>query len=84
MRRATIADVMTTDVVTIGPGTSFNDIVRLLTQRKISTLKAHLGRESLIPIAHRLAWAVEGVMRVVDELTFNHDDTTLKVERHRD
>jgi Predicted signal-transduction protein containing cAMP-binding and CBS domains len=42
----------------------------------VVVLKGRLDLKSLIPIAVRLTSAVEGVVRVVDDLTFDRDDTT--------
>jgi CBS domain-containing protein len=42
----------------------------------VVTLKGRLDLRSLIPIAVRLTSAVEGVIGVIDELTYDRDDTT--------
>jgi CBS domain-containing protein len=36
MTRATVHDIMTTDVATVGPGSTFKDIAGLLTERRVS------------------------------------------------
>jgi CBS domain-containing protein len=48
----------------------------------VVTLRGRLGLRSLIPIAVRLTSAVEGVVRVIDELAYDQDDTTA-VPHHR-
>lgn len=47
----------------------------------VVTLSGRLDLKSLIPIAERLASSVEGVVRVVNELDFDHDDTTAEAQR---
>jgi CBS domain-containing protein len=49
----------------------------------VVTLKGQLDLKSLIPIAVHLTSAVEGVVRVVNELTFDQDDTTSDAQRYR-
>jgi CBS domain-containing protein len=49
----------------------------------VVTLRGRLDLKSLIPIAVRLTSAVEGVTRVVDELTYDTDDTTTESHRYR-
>jgi CBS domain-containing protein len=49
----------------------------------VVVLKGRLDAKSLIPIAVRLTSAVEGVVRVVDELTFELDDTGSDAQRYR-
>jgi CBS-domain-containing membrane protein len=49
----------------------------------VVTLCGRLDRKSLIPIAVRLTSAVEGVTRVVDELTYENDDTIAEARSHQ-
>jgi CBS domain-containing protein len=48
----------------------------------IVTLGGRLRYKSLIPIAVRLTAAVDGVVDVVDELTYDRDDTTAEHQRY--
>jgi CBS domain-containing protein len=49
----------------------------------VVTLRGRLDLKSLVPIAERLASSVEGVVGVVNDLEFDHDDTTANAERYQ-
>jgi CBS domain-containing protein len=54
-------------------------VLTIETTEGIVTLAGKLDRRSLVPVAVRLAERVEGVVDVVDRLTFHTDDTELVV-----
>lgn len=58
-------------------------MVKVDVEEGVVTLRGTLDLRSLIPIAVWLTAAVEGVVRVVDELTYEHDDTTAEARRYR-
>ena len=64
----------------------WQDIKRVQVDVKdgVVTLKGTLTVRSLIPIAVRLTSAVEGVVRVVNDLDYDHDDTTAEARRYRE
>jgi osmotically-inducible protein OsmY len=47
----------------------------------VVTLRGQLGLRSLIPLAVRLTAAIDGVVDVVNELTYLRDDTTPEYQR---
>lgn len=59
------------------------NLVQVDVKEGVVTLRGTLDVRSLIPIAVRLTSAVEGVVQVVDELTYDQDDTTAEAQRYR-
>jgi len=50
-------------------------LLKVEVQDGVVRLSGHLDRASLVPAAERLTSAVEGVARVINDLTYEHDDT---------
>lgn len=48
----------------------------------VVTLRGRVDLKSLLPITERLALAVEGVVRVVNELDYDYDDTTSRPQHN--
>lgn len=110
MKRRTVGDVMTGNVVTVSEDTPFTEIAdaaRVLTahgfkaapvvrdgddvlvcrlwqdpaevhvriQEGVAHPTGRVGRKSLVPVVVRMTAATDGVVDVVQNLGFDHDDT---------
>jgi CBS domain-containing protein len=73
-----VKDLLTTEVVTVGPATPFKEIVARLAEQRVSAVPmvddAGLVRRSLIPWLVRAVRGVEGVVQIEDRLTYDLDD----------
>ncbi|MFI5578812.1 BON domain-containing protein [Streptomyces sp. NPDC051822] len=93
MRHRSVADLMTPTAVSVVPGTTFKEIVEDVVTHTLRlsppalsvevadgrvTLSGTVRRRSLVPVLLRLCNSVDGVVGVVDRLTYEDDDLSRK------
>jgi CBS domain-containing protein len=83
-------DLMSAPAVTVTAGTPVVHAVRLMDTAGVKrlpvvdvvggvvTLTGEVSRRSMVPVAVRLAERVDGVVEVVDQLTYRRDDSVLR------